>query len=279
MDIISDKDGLKATRLPTYQELVDFFLLHDWNRRPGPYSAAFEGAKRQALLRTLQEKGPDVSSWTLNDILELGGACVEGRGRFNVYCEETGSWDVWTKEYVDALAAYLTKRARELASSLPSSFPSSLPSSPLSLPLLVLEVGAGTGALAYHLKQRLDPSLVTYIATDREPSPVPLPPSSPPSLLPSLLAHPFVEELSWDKALSRYPEAAIVVCAWMPMGEDWTESMRQGGRKGRRGIQEYILIGEHGEQAGCGDPVKTWGAGGLGEGWSEGRRGCRAYFM
>ena len=52
--------------------------------------------------------------------------------------------------------------------------------------------------------------------------------------------------------------------------------MRQGGREGRRGIQEYVLIGEHGEQAGCGDPVKTWGAGGWGErGRGEGREGGR----
>ena len=268
-DVIIDKDGLKATRLPTHQELIDFFHLHDWNRRPGPRSAALEGAKRQSLFRKLKEEGPDVSTWSLNDVLEVGGACVEGRGRFNVFCEEAGLWEVWTKEYIDALASYLTTRARELQSKGASSLPSS-PSSPPS-PIIVLELGAGTGTLAYHLKQRLDPSLLTYIATDIEPTPTPLPPSSPPCLLPSLLAHPFVEELSWEKALYRHPEAAIVVCAWMPMGEDWTEGMRKGGREGGR-VQEYILIGEHGEQAGCGDPVKTWGASTYRKGGAEGEK-------
>ena len=44
----------------------------------------------QLLFHHLEKHGPDLSSWTLGEILELGGACVDGRGPFNVYCEEVG---------------------------------------------------------------------------------------------------------------------------------------------------------------------------------------------
>ena len=49
------------------------------------------------------------------------------------------------------------------------------------------------------------------------------------------------------------------------MGEDWSAVIRK-----QENVQEYILIGEHGEQAGCGDPVLTWGAGRWVGGWVGG---------
>lgn len=42
-----------------------------------------------------------MSQWSLEDLLEVGGACVWGRGGWNVYCEETDVWELWTREYVD----------------------------------------------------------------------------------------------------------------------------------------------------------------------------------
>lgn len=42
-----------------------------------------------------------MSEWSLEDILEAGGACVWGRGGWNVFCEETDVWELLTREYVE----------------------------------------------------------------------------------------------------------------------------------------------------------------------------------
>ena len=46
--------------------------------------------------------------------MEAGGACVWGRGAFNVHCEEKSLWEFLTKEYVQGLGKYLTERVRQL---------------------------------------------------------------------------------------------------------------------------------------------------------------------
>jgi hypothetical protein len=145
---------------------------------------------------------------------------------------------MWTEEYVSALAGYLEKRAKEIqkekmkkekeantpkkekesdgaaVAAAGASSPSSS-SSPPPPPILILEVGAGNGALAYHLQQRLNPSLIKYIATDKE-------------IHTHTHTHThartsgFVLKYTYEEALKKYPEAAMVLCSWMPMGEDWT---------------------------------------------------------
>jgi len=44
----------------------------------------------------------------------------------------------------------------------------------------------------------------------------------------------------------------IVICSWMPMGEDWTALLRKAE------VDEYILIGEA-DDGSCGDNWLTWG--------------------
>ena len=56
-----------------------------------------------------------------------------------------------------------------------------------------------------------------------------------------------------SKENEEYPvHQLIVLCRWMPMGEDWTKEFRDGG------VDEYILIGEC-DDGNCGHNWLTWG--------------------
>jgi len=74
-----------------------------------------------------------------------------------------------------------------------------------------------------------------------------------------------VEKLSVEQALEKYTGATpvsttgtnerpqvIVLCSWMPMGQDWTSYFRNAE------VDEYILIGEA-DDGSCGDNWLTWG--------------------
>lgn len=104
----------------------------------------------------------DVSQWSLEDVLEAGGACVVGRGAFNVWCKETGRWEVLTQEYVQGLAAYLAARVAQLRGAR------GLAHHHANNTTVVLEVGAGRGELAHWLGKELarhQPD-ISYVATD-----------------------------------------------------------------------------------------------------------------
>jgi len=58
------------------------------------------------------------------------------------------------------------------------------------------------------------------------------------------------EQLPSDQHVRR-PQV-IVICSWMPMGQDWTSFFRNAG------VDEYILIGEA-DDGSCGDNWLTWG--------------------
>lgn len=105
----------------------------------------------------------------------------------------------------------------------------------------------------------MDPKLLRYVATDREIKPgarpfvekcvlyvIPYAAGLVPWLThtPLFTNHPpshLTHRLEYDQALARYPTAAIVLCSWMPMGEDWTARIRAQAT-----VQEYLLIGESG---------------------------------
>uniref|UniRef100_A0A7S2Y5G7 Uncharacterized protein n=1 Tax=Entomoneis paludosa TaxID=265537 RepID=A0A7S2Y5G7_9STRA len=66
-----------------------------------------------------------------------------------------------------------------------------------------------------------------------------------------------VEKLSYQQAVEKYcrgdsSKHVIVICSWMPMGEDWSKVFRQNM------VDEYILIGEC-DDGQCGDNWATWG--------------------
>lgn len=52
--------------------------------------------------------------------------------------------------------------------------------------------------------------------------------------------------------ISSRGQAVVVLCSWMPMGQDWTALFRASG------VEEYILIGEA-DDGSCGHNWKTWG--------------------
>lgn len=137
-------------------------------------------------------------------------------------------FEILTKEYVDALAGYLSKRAFELGGTPEQ-------------PLVILEVGAGNGRLAHFLGKSLSESpesCAKVIAVDSgtweiEP------------LFP-------VERLGAREALEKH-QPSIVIFSWMPPGEDCSKEFRQAPS-----VKEYLLIGEP-DQSTCGDPWDTWG--------------------
>jgi len=55
-----------------------------------------------------------------------------------------------------------------------------------------------------------------------------------------------------DPSDSQHYDQVIVLCSWMPMGQDWTALFRDSG------VDEYILIGEA-DDGSCGHNWWTWG--------------------
>ena len=95
----------------------------------------------------------------MGDLLDVAGACVGGRGSFNLFCEERQIFEFLTREYVDALADRIAARARELVER----------GVVAQSPVKVLEVGAGSGRLAEAVAAALHeraPLLCDVIATD-----------------------------------------------------------------------------------------------------------------
>ena len=107
---------------------------------------------------------------------------------------------------------------------------------------LCLEVGAGSGLLAAHLRAALD-GWVRVVATDSDGQgggrhhPAEL---------------PAVETLDAESALARHAPR-LVLCSWLPSGLDWTQAMRAC-----ESVREYILLGEA-DSSTCGDAWATWG--------------------
>ncbi|MFA6348415.1 MAG: hypothetical protein WCX30_03215 [Candidatus Paceibacterota bacterium] len=136
-------------------------------------------------------------------------------------------YEFLNKEFINSLSDYLSERIEKLGASESS-------------PVIILEVGAGDGRLSHFLKERLEtgfPNKVKVVATDSNEWKIK-------TVLP-------VEEINSKEALEKY-NPQIVICSWMPYGEDFTADFRA-----TKSVQEYILIGE---RAGCcGDEWLTWG--------------------
>eukprot|EP01063_Lacrimia_lanifica_P027345 TRINITY_DN3825_c0_g2_i1.p1 TRINITY_DN3825_c0_g2~~TRINITY_DN3825_c0_g2_i1.p1 ORF type:complete len:344 (+),score=119.04 TRINITY_DN3825_c0_g2_i1:55-1086(+) len=117
------------------------------------------------------------------------------------YCEMRDIHDFYTAEYTERLAEFLA-------------------SLPLDEGDVVLEVGAGQGALTKFLRR--EPALkeagLALVATDADP-------------------FPDVEALSYQAALRKYAPK-VVLCSWMPYGEDWTPAFRDCGA-----VLGYVLMG------------------------------------
>jgi len=215
----------------------------------------------------------DVSTLSLEEILELAGGHVAHCGPLNALCEERDIYQFWTREYVELLANYLLKRTNSFSGTT-----------------IVLDVGAGDGILAKSIelamsreirgesasngqskasKQRggqLGRGKKTFTAPTRQQMKVPAIIAVDDGSW-SISKKASVEKMSVEEALTTYcgnndmgqdlkngceNKQVIVLCSWMPMGVDWSALFRQAL------VDEYILIGEC-DDGSCGDNWKTWG--------------------
>ena len=108
--------------------------------------------------------------------------------------------------------------------------------------LRVLEVGAGDGTLSHHLKAALESASAPVMlrATD--------------SFSRGLQAAPgaVVECADATDALVAH-EPHVVICAFMPLGVDWTSAFRSC-----LSVRLYVMLGEVDDGC-CGRPWATWG--------------------
>lgn len=124
-------------------------------------------------------------------------------------CLLYSSGEALTTESVQALASYLARAHARLGGRG-----------------AILEVGAGCGRLAHFLNATgLLP--VPLVATDPQPRPTPTAPNG---------AFP-VAALDDAAAIAAHAPVALVLCAWMPVGQDWTPRWRNAL------VAEYVLIG------------------------------------
>lgn len=127
--------------------------------------------------------------------------------------------EIVTTEACEALASYLSRRHRQLGGT------GSL-----------VEVGAGDGRLAHHLNATgFLPTRL--IATDVKPVPTP---SAPGGAFPCA-------PLDHSAAIAQHGPVALVICAWMTPGEDWTPAFRAAR------VPEYVLLGDC-----CANPAASY---------------------
>jgi hypothetical protein len=267
----TNADSNSNSKLPTSVTLSKAFRLNDWSRGKDHGATGKEMRRiatehlggrvielRGKSLRFVDaEPDSDVSKLTLEEILEAAGGHVMNCGPLNALCEEAGVYQLWTRDYIEHLGKYLLKRTEAFGGET-----------------IVLDVGAGDGLLAQSLRNYFEKGaepIPSRKSGPRRGRPVQKPQSSsrrPPLKIPSVVAaddgswsitvskKANVEKLGVEEAIARYAtdskQQVIVVCSWMPMGDDWTPIFRKGG------VDEYILIGEC-DDGQCGDNWETWG--------------------
>lgn len=203
----------------------------------------------------------DLSSLSLEEILEVAGGHVTQCGAFNAICEDAGIYQFWTREYVSHLGRYLRSRLSH------------------DRETYIVDVGAGDGLLAELLREHFDKDKGNVVIKPTRQSKRVQPHrrrSGPPT--PTIIAtdngswniseRAEVEELSVEEAIAKYTrktaedafngnfasrkKKVIVLCSWMPMNEDWSSIFRS------HEVDEYVLIGEC-DDGQCGDNWETWG--------------------
>lgn len=267
-------------KLPSTATLTKALGMHRWSSDRKDIGASHQEMARIAQLlrdgKLMELRGKslafvhaapdqDLSNLSLEEILEVAGGHVTFCGPFNALCEEADVYQLWTKEYIEALGEYLLKRTASFGGET-----------------VVLDVGAGDGLLAQSLRRYFDngPQLQQQQQQQRKVKTGrgsrrsgPVQPLKQPlrqySKIPSVVAtddgswsisrKATVEQLSVEESIARYAaddanaeQQVIVICSWMPMNEDWTAMFRKGG------VDEYILIGEC-DDGQCGDNWETWG--------------------
>eukprot|EP00934_Nitzschia_sp_Nitz4_P000433 Nitzschia sp. Nitz4//scaffold279_size24496//16175//17824//NITZ4_008383-RA/size24496-augustus-gene-0.8-mRNA-1//1//CDS//3329545400//433//frame0 len=263
------------TLLPSSDTLVKAFEMYDWAKKKDTKKL------RQSMDTIAQRLGghaiklddgtvvghaqlsieTDLRTVSLEDILEVAGGHVGHCGPFNTVCEEADIYQLWTKDYIQHLGDYLLDRTKSHFASKGGE-------------TIVLDVGAGDGLLVHFLRehaerkdrgegvrsrgkaskktQHFDIPTPTFVATDNGSQ--------------GIFAKAEVERLDVKTAISKYCAGApsnntqvIVLCSWMPIGQDWSKLFRDAA------VEEYILIGEA-DDGSSGLEWETWGNA---ESWRE----------
>jgi hypothetical protein len=191
----------------------------------------------------------DLYDLSVEELLEVTGGHVMYCGPFNVVCEEADIYQLWTQDYVQHLGNYLLDRCSD------------------GIETTVVDIGAGDGLLVHFLLEYMEAErtrrkksktskklkkLPTVVATDDGSW--------------GIFAKAQVEKLNVQDSLAKYRSRSkndgddndndnrrlIVLCSWMPMGQDWSTLFRDVG------VDEYILIGEA-DDGTCGNNWETWG--------------------
>ena len=242
--------------LPTSQILLDALDMRDWTSKKNHAATGNEMSRiSQQLGGQMMEfyggalrfadvpPSTDVSQLSLQELLQVAGSHVSLCGPLNALCEHFDIYQVWTREYIDALGTYLLKRTSDFSGET-----------------VILEVGAGDGLLSAALTEFFESSPASSLTKRHTLT------NSTTIKLPLVVA---TDDKSWKvetkgevrtmtvhDAIKAFPAndrwQVIVLCAWMPMGDDWTQTFRE------HKVDEYILIGEC-DDGQCGDNWKTWG--------------------
>ncbi|KAL7468240.1 hypothetical protein ACHAXS_008466 [Conticribra weissflogii] len=268
--------------LPTVDTVIEAFGLHDWNRTKAVDVSWIDDGVEGS--RSWIDNRGSSQSVKLEDIIhnKLRGQ-IANSGPLNAYFEmrrREDSYELWTREYIFGLASYLLKRIEE--SDNQSTNPKKT---------IILDVGAGDGRLTYFLRRAM-----TEIMKSRNSSLKGTKGAATHSAihkLPAIIAiddgswkapiynnkHIQVEQKTVIEALNTYgpnrnkkqpkngiveETRLIVLCSWMPPGQDWTADFRKslfdsGKDENEEGLaEEYILIGES-DNGTCGHNWYTWG--------------------
>ena len=230
-------DAFYQHELPSYAEARKILSVDGWPRHPAVDVATPQAHSDDAKMKHLWDVHAGwrrvhasknfEPSWSLEQYLEFYGCGVQGTSTLNMFCEQRGMYEVLTREYVADLARHIRASATLYAAG--------------NERVKVLEVGAGDGMLTKYLAKELPSSDFEITATD---SGLWNKSSSSSSSSSS------VAKMTYREAIRKL-RPSIVICSWMPKGDDWSHEFRKC-----ESLHEYIVIGERGC---CGDPWWTFG--------------------
>ena len=220
--------------LPNLATTKKIFSMKEWRflsavtagNGDGREDSGADERRRLAAIAKIEAANGALDGLETLEILEAAGCALGGRSTFNAWCEAHGVFEFLTHEYVAALAKHIRS---------------------LSLPAgsVVLELGSGSGRLAHFLRRELVGSGLRVVATDSGRWNL----KRKDNLGAGAEA---VETLSYGQALTKY-QPTVVITAWMPMGVDWSATIRSTSS-----VQEYLLVGEADDGC-CGHNWYTWG--------------------
>lgn len=224
----------------------------------------------------------DLSSTNFEDILDVvTRGYVKNCGPLNALCVEANFYQLLSQEYVKHLGDYLLHRTASRRSAVATQQQEqTLDDNGGCIPLIsqdtvILDIGAGDGVLMHCLRDYMEREVKGVHSKNS---------TKISCVMPKMVA---IDDMSWrmqikgpvekfsvEEALKKYAAPfvhtatndvdsseidpnnrrpqVIIICSWMPMGQDWTALFRNAE------VDEYILIGEA-DDGTCGDNWLTWG--------------------